>query len=218
MSPDGREPFARLKKTAFSKDGSRAYLTFELPDASEISFKLLYESYTELVRGRDSFEGDDIARIEEESEYCAALSSALSILSFGGNTRLELFRKLRAKKHSNAASERAVDYVISKGYIDERALCKEEIESGLRKLWGETKIKQKLISRGFGTKVLSAADKTLARVDFHPACLKLARKKSPEPPSDYSERQKLFSYLTRQGYTSDVIRKTIEKLTEDFDG
>ncbi len=217
MSEKEQTPFARLKKTAFSKDGSRAYLTFELPDGSEVSFRILYEAYVSLIRGRDTFGSEDIAETEKEAEYSDALASAMNILSFGGNTRLELYRKLKIKRYKNEAAERAVDYVMAKGYIDERSLCKEEIERGIRKLWGEAKIRQKLVSRGFSGAVLSAAEKTLAKYDFGKSCLKLAMKKCETPPVGYEERQKLFSYLTRSGYSANVIRETILKITDEED-
>ncbi len=212
MSDRADTPFAILTKTSFSADGSRAYLTFTLPDNSNVSFRVLYECYTQSVRGRAAFTPEDMAFLEAEDDYSSALSSAFSILSFGGNTSREVYVKLKAKKYKEESALRVLDTLGAHGYIDEKTLCKEEIKRCLSKKWGRTKIMQKLMSRGFKRSVLSAAERTLDKLDFEKGCLELAEKKYECLPEDYAERQKLYSYLVRFGYTSDVIRNTMNKM------
>ncbi len=206
--------FARLKKTAFSKDGSAVYLTFVIKDGSEVSFKLLYECYSARVKGREDFNAEDMAFLEGESDYASALSASLNILAYGGNTAREIYKKLRQRRFSEGSCLRVLDYLKVHGYIDEKALCKEEIDRCVRKLWGEVKIRQKLVSRGFRPSIMAAAERYLSRLDFDGACLSAARKKGFGDLSDYSERQKAYAYLTRCGFSSETVRSTLSRLSE----
>lgn len=217
METENLSRFAVLKKTAFTADGSCACITFLLPDESEISFRILYGSYAELVRGRIDFDGNDIERIEREADYCGALLSGMNILAYGGNTAKELVRKLVGKRYTKESAVRAVKYLRDHGYVDEVSLCKEEVERCIKKLWGQTKIRSKLISRGFSKSAMALGERMIDSTDFSDACFTLAKKKSPAPPSDISERQKLYAYLARCGFTSDTIKGVIERLTYEED-
>ena len=218
MNTDKDVPFATLKKTVFTTDGAYACITLEICDGSSEYFKITYDSYAEYVKGRSEFSPEDMDLLTSESDYCKALISALGSLAYGGNTQMELYRKLIKKRFPKEAALRAVKHIKKSGFIDEESIVREEIRTCLGKQWGQSRIRARLISRGFGKKAFAIGMKLIEETDFDSICLECAKKKIKTVPETYEEKQKSVATLVRLGHTYDCARSAVELIAdgEDF--
>ena len=170
--------YAEIKKVGFSSDGSCAYVTFEFEDKSEESLCLLFDVYSEHVRGKFLFDKSEYSEICKLSETSSAILSGLRSLACSPSTKKEIERKLRAKGYAHYACEGAISYFTAHGYIKEGELMVSEIKASLRKKHGPVRIRSRLISRGFPDAMITKGMSKLSGYDFESACLELARKRA----------------------------------------
>lgn len=134
------------------------------------------------------------------SEECKrARKTAINILSYSDNSELRLREKLTAKGFSREAADNAVEYVISRGWLDEQ----KQAESALRylaevKLFGRRRILQELRKRGFPRTVIDSCD--FDSCDFAGNCRRLWEKRGN------TDDERTVAYLIRAGYSGDDIR------------
>jgi SOS response regulatory protein OraA/RecX len=134
------------------------------------------------------------------SEECGrARKSAVNILSYADNTESKLREKLAAKGYSREASDDAVEYVIGRGWLNER----RQAETALRylaevKLYGRRRILQELRKRGFRREINHGCD--FDGCDFASNCLRLWEKRGK------TEDERTIAFLIRAGFCGDDIR------------
>jgi len=142
------------------------------------------------------------------SEECArARKTAVNILSYSDNTEKRLRVKLAAKGFSRESAENAVEYVISRGWLDE----KKQAESAIRylagvKLFGRRRILQELIKRGFRRTVIDSCD--FDSCDFAGNCKRLWEKRGN------TDDERTVAFLIRAGYSGEDIRAA-RRMSED---
>ncbi len=214
---DRSEFFAKAEHVSFSNDGTSVTLTLALPDGEKERLRIPFELYSQKVKGRDGFSSEECAEIASESDAYEALCAGLRILSCGANTRAEVRRKLFARRHSVSSVERAVAALLEDGYIDEKALLRDEVKRCLSKSYGPSRIYARLISRGFSKKYIYLAMNKLEDYNFLPACKELAEKKmraldgrGTEPSQ---KREKLILSLKNYGYSAECIRRALNTLS-----
>ena len=79
----------------------------------------------------------------------------------------------------------------------------------MRRGRGLQRILQELRVKGYGERALAAVKEAMAQEDFGALCIRVARKKSPFPPEDMKQRQKLAAYLMRSGFGSEEVREAL---------
>lgn len=147
---------------------------------------------------RDADNTEDTDEVQRE-ECARARKSAVNILSYADNTESRLREKLTAKGYSREAADDAVQYVISRGWLDER----RQAEAALRylagvKLYGKRRIFQELRKRGFRREIIDGCD--FDGCDFATNCLRLWEKRGK------TDDERTIAYLIRAGYSGDDIR------------
>lgn len=215
---DRSEFFAKAVHVSFSADGTSVTLTLALPDGENERLRIPFELYSKRVRGREGFSFEECAEIANESDAYEALCAGLRILSCGANTRAEVRRKLFARHHFAASVERAVAALLEDGYIDEKALLRDEVKRCLSRSYGPSRIYARLISRGFPKKYISLAMNKLESYNFLPACKEMAEKKMKALDGKSMElsqkREKLILNLKNYGYSAECIRRALSTLSE----
>ena len=141
---------------------------------------------------------DDDVNIPDE-ECIRARKTALNILSYSDNTEIRLREKLASKGFSHKSADNAVEYVVSRGWLDEQ----KQAESALRylaevKLFGRRRIMQELRKRGFRRDVIEACDFNI--FDFPANCRLLWEKRGN------TDDERTVAYLIRAGFSGDDIR------------
>ena len=144
-----------------------------------------------------------------EDEKTRARHKALVILTGMDRTEQQLREKLKKAEFSQEAVDDAIAYVSSYHYIDDRRYADHYIEV-MRSSRSLRRIEMDLMKKGVPRDILQEAMKQAAEEDgseFELA-LRLAEKKlKGRPPVDDRERQKLYAYLMRQGFSGrDVVK------------
>ncbi|MBQ7715017.1 MAG: RecX family transcriptional regulator [Clostridia bacterium] len=157
-------------------------------------------------------EGDEIGdEIVEALEQCAmrlrCIKKAFDYLSYGDMSQKKLYMKL--KKHfDKKLSSYVASLMVQRGYIDENARAlyiAKELYHNSR--FGKMRIKAKLFQQLFCKDAIDHAvdnldaddDTDFENIEY------LLEKKYGNGPLDRDEKQKAVAYLTRMGYTFDVI-------------
>lgn len=177
-----------------------------------------YNVLTELLSGLDLRRGviprEKLEEIEQAAQLSAAYARALSILAYAANSPHALTLKLRRRGFEAEMAEQAVAMLLSKGYIKEESDAQREVLRCLDKGWGRRRIESYLRQRGYSAEVARIAIDELGDIDDAERCTDAAMKKSPAPPADEKEKQKLIAYLLRQGYDMSDIRYALASAWE----
>ncbi len=141
----------------------------------------------------------DDAGNNTDEERIHARKTALNILSYSDNTETRLREKLSAKGFSAESADDAVEYVMSRGWLDEQ----KQAEAALRylaevKLFGRRRILQELRKRGFRREVIDGCD--FGSFDFPANCRRLWEKRGN------TDDERTVAYLIRAGFSGDDIR------------
>ncbi len=192
-------------------------INVELTQGENSSYhKLLIptEVYTELrvERGECSLERFD--ELEREAGIYAAYKRGMYILSYGACSQKMLVSKLVRKGFEREYATLAALRIAERGYIDDSAAARREAENCLSKLWGETRIRAHLASKGYSKDAVDEVFFELEEqeIDFEENCALLVMKKADKLPTDRADRQKLVASLMRYGYTTDQIKKALLRL------
>ncbi len=171
-------------------DGERAAFTVSKPIYSEIGSP---------VRGTE-LDNDVMSRLGDEDVRFRAERRALSILSYGDNSRRALGAKLRRAGFSREAAECAVRECEGLGYINEERQLEVKILSLANvKLEGVHKIRARLLRAGYGLSSVNAVLDRLVgagEVDFRENFERLAERFGAD--GDEARRELLYKYGYRR--------------------
>ncbi len=190
----------------------------ELTHAKQSSrHKLLIptEVYTELRVERGECSTDTFDTLEREAGIYAAYKRGMYILGYGACSQKMLVSKLIQKGFEREYATLAALRIAERGYIDDGAATRREAEKCLSKLWGETRIRAHLSSKGYPKDAIDEAIFELIDngTDFDENCALLLKQKADKLPKEFSERQKLVASLMRYGYSTDQIKRAFSKLS-----
>lgn len=184
------------------------FLLSEGPRQRKESFVISPEAYADfkLCKGESSCEVYDA--IERESRIYYAFKRGISSLGYGLCSSKMLISKLRTKGIAQEDAAEAVNRIVIKGYLDEAENAKREAEVCAAKLWGESRIRAKLIERRYSAEAIDSALFHLedSGVDFDESCKTLIDKTYARLPADAQEMRKLISAMSRRGYSISQIK------------
>lgn len=131
-------------------------------------------------------------------EYKKTVKSALNMLAYGECTANQLEKKLSMKGYSPDSIEFTVDYVITRGYLNERRYLERLIDQlANQKLYGINRIALEIYKKGFSLALVrDNLGEFVSNIDFKENCLKLALK-SKKP-----DKNRMYEYLVRAGHSS----------------
>ncbi len=208
---------AIIKRIAPRGDGT-ACITLEVSNecgSERVELLILCELFEPL----DLCAGDNvielIGSLDELAEVTAAYFSGCASLAYTQGSLKGLYRKLVNKGFSREISLDATELIRSHGYIDEAETARRRAELMCGKLWGRTRILQKLREEGFPEDVMREVDEMLCEIDFSENCAKAIRKKYPCLPQERQELEKMCASLKRLGYSFSDIKKAIRSISDE---
>lgn len=194
-------------------------------DAVVLSVQLSAGSHTEnrtLVIGTADYarlkpkKGIVSEEIFDELEAAARIWGAMrkgeSLLAYGANTRRMLVRKIMRHGYSREEAETATERLAVMGLIDEEGDMRQEVEKCLRKLWGESRIRNQLYTKGFDRDAVENLPQILEDVDFAENCRRLIIRQYGGVPTNGDEERRMIAGLYRYGYRMDEIRMAVRAL------
>jgi regulatory protein len=183
-----------------------------------VEFILIERLYADLALEKGEIDCDTLENIEHFAEVSEAYRSACASFAYAPSSVRGLKRKLFAKGFSKDTCDEALNIMIGEGFINEDEIAIRKAQIGAGKLWGRTKIFAKLREEGFSDIAIKEADAALDEFDFDDNCRLVIRKKYGSVPDDRREMEKMYAFLSRQGYSSAEIHKAVRMVrSEDRD-
>ena len=144
------------------------------------------------------------------------MSRALSKMSYGDNTKKELYRKIRSERHrgeipDGEAAKEVVLFLAKKGLIREGDYCKRLTKSYANKLYGRKKVREALKNKGFSDKMIEKALDEL-NYDFFASCRELCLRRRGAKSNE--DAAKTREYLYRRGFSYEEIKEALENTNE----
>ena len=202
-----------------SEDTVSVKILVENPSGREIiEFILLDRIYADMRLEKGEIDSEMLCDIERYAEVSRAYRSACASFAYAPSSLIGLKRKLIAKGFSRDACDAAIAMIESDGFVREDEIVARRAQICAGKLWGRNKILAKLREEGFSSIAIEEAIAALVDTDFDSGCTTVIRKKYGCVPSDRRELEKMYSYLSRQGYSSAEIHKAVRFIkAEDRD-
>lgn len=148
-----------------------------------------------------------------------AKKRAMNLLLKNDMTERKLRDKLNDNHYPAECIDEAIEYVKNYNYIDDSRYAKCYIEAKASSM-SKMNIRNKLIEKGVSKVVADAAIQSFYEFDplnnnAEEELIKklLLKKCSNLKALDYSEKQKLFAFLYRKGFSIDKIEKVYDYLT-----
>lgn len=177
--------------------------------------------YNELRYKYDLHKGKEIDKefiefILEKENLNKAINVALDYLTYRQRSEKEVFDKLNSKEYPDKLIYEAIDYLKSKGYINDREFARSFLQdkTNINK-YGPIKIKNQLRLKGISNRIIDEIV-DMDRDDEYQMSLELASKrisryKNEERSAIY---RKLGGYLQRRGFSYEVVNQVLRELVD----
>mgnify|MGYP005771647805 FL=1 len=196
-----------------SKNRSKVYID------QELSF-VLYKGELRLygVRQGEALAGEDYQRIMEEVLPRRAKLRAMNLLKNREYTTARLREKLREGFYPEQVIDQAMEYVSSFRYTDDVRYAVDFITCH-EKDRSRRRIEQDLAGRGIDRATMEKAWKEWeskgGEQDEQAMIRRLLEKKRYDPETaDYREKQRIYAFLGRKGFSGEQISKVMRSFPE----
>lgn len=140
------------------------------------------------------------------------------LLKFRLRSRKEIYERLKRKKFTEEIITQTLDFLESKGFIDDTIFAKVWIESRLKRPLGLRRLRQELKIKGINEVIIDSKIKEIknnyneADVVREIAEEKFNRLKGIEPRK---AKKRIYDYFMRRGFSPDVVIDIINQLKND---
>ncbi len=201
--------------TELTKSRSKVYID------QEFAF-VLYKGELRLYHVKEGIElrEEDYRTIMEEVLPKRAKLRAMNLLQGREYTTSQLRTKLQQGFYPPEIIEQAIDYVAGFHYIDDLRYAVDYITYH-EDTRSRRRIEQDLQGKGISATTLEEAwqlwRENGGKQDEQRMIRELLRKKhyDPESETDWKERQKIYAFLARRGFSPEAIRKVIGGIQSD---
>src|SRR5699024_8866913 len=169
----------------------------------------------DLHKGK-KIDNEFIEFILEKENLNNAINVALRYLTYRQRSEKEIFDKLNSKEYPDKLIYQAIDYLKSKGYINDREFARSFLQdkTNINK-YGPIKIKNQLKLKGISNTIIDEIV-DMDRDDEYQMSLELASKrisryKNEERSAIY---RKLGGYLQRRGFSYEVVNQVLKELVD----
>lgn len=150
-----------------------------------------------------------------------AIGRIASYCSKAERAKSDVHKKLAVWELDTDAIGRIILLLEKENFLNEERFCQSFIKDRLRfNKWGKAKIVFELKKKQVSDTLISNAFENLdEECDFETSLLKLLKIKLPQVKAkdEYEKRIKLFRFASGKGYSADLIKKCLNKITGDFD-
>lgn len=189
------------KKYKVELDGQLAFVLYKSELASyhiEKDHELSQETYDKIL---------------EEILTPRAKRYVMHLLMKSDKTEYEIYRKLKEHGYPSVATEKAVDYVKSYGYVDDERYVKNYVELHSQKM-SRRQVEWKLREKGIEKELIDLVWEECEKPDEAELLRQLVRKKigSKRNLND-KEIQKTAAFLYRKGFQGNIVWEIIREFS-----
>lgn len=133
----------------------------------------------------------------------------MNLLKSMDRTEWQLRQKLFQGEYANDIIDKAIEYVKSYGYVDDEGYADRYIEYR-KNTKSRMQITRELMQKGVGKEIIQAIFEKNEPVDESELILKWIEKKRVDLElATPKEKQKLYMFLLRKGFSSDEVRRVM---------
>jgi regulatory protein len=144
-----------------------------------------------------------------------ALRYALLLLKFRPRSEYELHQRLKRKGYPEPVIKEALPFLKEKGLIDDLEFARIWVSSRIKKPLGIRRIKQELKLKGVEEDLIEQAIESLGDKYSEEETIKellCSRWKKLKHVEPHKAKRRLFLYLLRRGFSSDMIQEAISQI------
>ncbi len=202
VSPSGL-PIAINVEILYNETGTAEKLTLLRRDLQALSLSV-----------GDEITDEDEGRLRRAAEVFLGVTLGLRLLGYSDASVRKLSEKLRQRGFDRETAKEAALAIRDLGYIKEdesiRRLGERIAETKLR---GRRRVAEDLAAKGYDRDLIRENLEELT-VDFGEICARAIKKRGGIPEEGDGKRR-LLSYLYRQGFSSDDIRRAARIISEE---
>ena len=208
------EIYYTVEKIKKSTQGHTLYISSSM--GTKFEMLLSNDQYERFdIDAGDVIDDKHFLKIREEMLFDNARRHAFTILSYGDNNKKTLVNKLMQRGYARELSENVAIYMEHRGYIDEKKQMGIQLEGCLRKKYGQMKIAEELMVKGFKREdVMEFLKTALKGVNFGENCAYIISQKYNPLPKEKDEVGKMMASLMRYGYSINDIKAGIRIFAE----
>ena len=140
---------------------------------------------------------------------------AMHLLESMDRTRADLEKKLQSSEYPREAVDEALKYVESFGYLNDKRYAMHYVECK-KEGRGKARLKMELAQKGVDRSIIEEVLDEAELDDCRDTIRELVRKRRRgDGPMDDRERQRIYGYLMRKGFSSSDILSVLKE-KEDF--
>ena len=140
---------------------------------------------------------------------------AMHLLESMDRTRAELEKKLQSSEYPGEAVAEALAYVESFGYLDDKRYARHYVECK-KEGRGKARLKMELAQKGVDRNIIEEVLDEAKLDDCRDTIRELVgKRRRGDGPMDDRERQRIYGYLMRKGFSSSDILSVLKE-KEDF--
>ena len=209
----------RISAISGRSGGEEVEISFEISDGihtEKSSFIISTAQYLVICPERGVSDEQTFDEVKYEADVWSATKRGIFLLGYGSCSEKALAAKLISKGFDREIAADAVNAIVAKGLLRPADDAAREAEKMVKKLWGKRRIIAALYEKGYSADSVRAALYSLEKngVDYEKNCKRLVREKYSDTELDVSAQTKLYSALTRYGYSSSEIKSAILYLQE----
>ncbi len=156
--------------------------------------------------------------IFENVVLAKAKMTAMSYLSYKDRSRREVIRKLKEKGYTKEVTKQTLKFLISYGYINDLEFSKKFVKQRVDvKGYGKFKVVRELREKGISDDIIEVVTEDIVDREEEMALVLATKKARGLDLSVYKDKQKLFAYLQRRGYSFEIIKRVTEKINSNDD-
>lgn len=140
---------------------------------------------------------------------------AMHLLESMDRTRADLEKKLQSSEYPREAVDEALTYVESFGYLNDKRYAMHYVECK-KEGRGKARLRMELAQKGVDRSIIEEVLDEAELDDCRDTIRELVRKRRRgDGPMDDRERQRIYGYLMRKGFSSSDILSVLKE-KEDF--
>jgi regulatory protein len=200
--------------TELRRKGNYVYVNFDNDGKLTIPYDVFLKNYLSVD---EEISEKKLKELELNVELYKIKQSSYRYLSGRNHSKYELKMKLLKKKYSKSLVGQVLNDLERQHLINDEDFARDYFNSQLRKSRGLLKIKSELFKKGVNREIIekTSNDHGDAFV-FLESAKSIAEKKYSilikRNISDRKMEQKIYQFLASRGFTSDIIRETMNYL------
>lgn len=172
------------------------------------------------LREGETVTPETLQEIERDEAYVQAKQSALDYLAHKPRTETEVRRKLARADVSQSVADDVISRLYELSYLDDEAYARDYVRNRFSsKKYGPERIRRELRKRGVDRHIIDeAVHDHFSDIDIKETARGHAEKRWAQLSDEDDPRrrkQKLYRYLRRRGFPSDVIYPLLDELDRD---